>query len=342
MTKWIFTSVTVLLASAGLSLAEKPGVATTADPEGAGLASAASAGPANENEALRERIRQLEKDLAAARREHPVALQDVPGAPKAGPGAAPPVKPVDSNLTSSPACLHGCDWCGNGHGHCEAGLGLYYIKPYWSDNNRAYTATTNAGTSAAHDTVGHFDYDFDVAPRLWLEYLNTSGNGIRIGYWHFFERSSPTELVNYPFSNTQIRSEAPLGITPPAGNSILGFPNANNFLGGPGISSPGWVLSEPFPLGADHLVFDSTLRLDVIDLEALRETQAAGGSVLYSVGARAARLTQTYNANRFNTGSLSFFGVFIGAFDDTALLDSSREFTGGGPTAFAGVSPRHR
>lgn len=137
-----------------------------------------------------------------------------------------------------------------------------------------------------------------------------------------------------PSGNTQVRSEAPLGITPPSGPFSFGSFENNN-LGGPGISSPGWVMSEPFPIGADALLFNSTLLMDVVDLEAGRQWQAAQGTVRFALGGRFARLSQSYTAARFNQGSLNFGQFASGTFTDTALLTSRREFNGGGPTLAA-------
>jgi hypothetical protein len=153
------------------------------------------------------------------------------------------------------------------------GASAYYLQPRWG-SNPAYGTSINAteAQTLTLNTQQDFQMNGQVAPLVWLGYVGPGGLGIRARWSQFHGSTSlsadvpPQTDVNV---TTTIYSASPLGI---------GFE---------AVSSP----------GVDNaLQFSSSLRMDVTDLEIIRDWQFGRGSLVFGAGVRYAQLSQTYNA----------------------------------------------
>lgn len=156
-------------------------------------------------------------------------------------------------------CATCCETCACCQGYWSAGAGVYYVKPHW-ETNPAYATTRNIG-GVSSTNQSDFDYDYEIAPRAWLSYVDACGLGVR-GRWWMFDGDSTATLVNN--GGLAIDSAAPLGLQ-----------NLSTTAG-------------------DVVTFTSSLELDVIDLEVIQQFRCGWWSCAASFGVRYARLDQTY------------------------------------------------
>ena len=180
----------------------------------------------------------------------------LPASPTAGAIFAPTAAPADAPS-----------------GGLIAGAGIYYFQPRWG-SNPAYGTSINS--SEAQTLVLNTQQDFQmngqVAPLVWLGYVGPGGLGVR-ARWSQFHGSTTLSVDDPPQSDinttTTIYSASPLGI---------GFE---------AVSTP----------GVDNaLQFNSSLTVDVTDLEIIRDWHFGRGSLLFGAGVRYAQLSQSYNA----------------------------------------------
>ena len=77
-----------------------------------------------------------------------------------------------------------------------AGLELLFLKPHF-DNGTAFLSSQNGGVAERSNAVSHeFDYDYELAPRIYLGYTTDCGLGFRTRYFQFdHESSTPSVTV---------------------------------------------------------------------------------------------------------------------------------------------------
>lgn len=193
--------------------------------------------------------------------------------------------------------------------HCvvTGGFGFYYLKPHF-DTNPAFAKAINVPSVTAASTTTtqeNFNWDYSAAPLVWLEVGSSCGLGVRGRYWRFDDTPN-SPLVSNPFSTgastTQVTSAFPLG---------LGI-----------ISNPGGV-GTGFN---DTLLFGSSLKMDVVDLEVTKRFRPGGATIAVAGGIRYARIAQTYNA------SLLSIPAITEASTVQSNLTSSHDFHGVGGT----------
>ena len=158
-------------------------------------------------------------------------------------------------------------------GRLTAGGGFYYIRTFFQ-TNPAFSTTLSPDATLTTGSQTDFHWDYQFAPRIWLGYVGNCGLGIRSRYWQF-DQSTAQSLVNADTSGvTNITTAAPLGLS---------------------FTSPGLVM---FKNGVDHLLFDSNLKLNVVDLEATQEFRLGRWLLEFSGGARYSHISQNYDAIR--------------------------------------------
>jgi hypothetical protein len=260
-------------------------------------------------------------------------------------GSAPASAAVEA-MTGSHGHHGGCDkGCGHGH-RCVGGIGFYYMQPSW-ENNPAYVISRSAGSGPITSSSAQqkeFDWDHEVAPLVWLGFVSCDGWGARVRYWRFDEDTKETITNSDPTGATVISSAAPLGLGFSSPGPLMSgaavtvvITGGNSLLFPPGTVTgfnPGPLLDLGFSLGSDQLTFESTLEMDVFDVEATQEFQAGNWSLLLAGGVRSAKLSQSYNAFRINSVNFPESEVNV-PFNvtDSATLQSDHEFKGLGPTA---------
>jgi major outer membrane protein len=186
----------------------------------------------------------------------------------------------------------------HGHGRFIGEVGVYFLAPFVS-NRTAFTSTS--GTISGNTD---FPRVVDFGPRASLGYLFHSGWGFRANYWYL-----------HGAANQSVQNSDP--------TSVIATPLAAPFQ----LSSPSATLAQG--LGADQFNFAQRLDINVADAEILKECQVFDATFLFSVGARYARILQTYSASRNNTGGANGAGTVN--VDNESVTSGSR-FEGWGPT----------
>lgn len=214
-----------------------------------------------------------------------------------------------------PACADGlacpeygpCDpYCGEiptphavrGHGRFIGEVGAYFLVPY-ADGRVAYSTTI--GTNNSNTDFPRATY---FGPRGSIGYMFHTGWGIRLNAW-YLQGSVHTSIGNSD-PNTTITT----ALAPPFQ-----------------ILSPSATLQQG--IGADQFTFTQQMRLNVEDIECIKEWQWLGCSFLWSLGGRQARIVQDYSAVRNNPGG---FNTATTVNVDREFSDSSSTFNGWGPT----------
>jgi hypothetical protein len=167
--------------------------------------------------------------------------------------------------------------------HFVADCSCYFLQPVWK-TNPAYLVTHNFTTLRQED----FNYSWSLNPVVQVGFVGEHVVGVRARYWRFDENARESFLND---GSVVLESASPLGL----------------------------VVGSGAP--REGMIFNSHVKLEVIDLEATRVFQSNDWSILLTAGARYAHLGQEYNAFSANTGTLR-----------EALLSGHR-FKGGGPTA---------
>jgi hypothetical protein len=180
-----------------------------------------------------------------------------------------------------------------------AGIGYYYLKPYWK-TNPAYVVLQNNieghhSKSNLDDVnfVKDFDWDGELAPRVWVGFVCCNGWGARAHYWRFDE--SVTQSVRVAGTIDRI------------------------FAASGGVKQ-GDVEADS---EGDALTVSNHLELDVFDVEALKQFRIGCCSVMVSGGLRYANLRQRYQASEINADS---------KWDSEDAVQISNSFKGVGPT----------
>ncbi len=203
-------------------------------------------------------------------------------------------------------------------GPCKAGImggaSLYILRPY-HNNNAAFIVDSGIGTANPTQTTEDFDWNFKVAPAVWLGWSSACGVGFRGRYFHFDHASESIDRILTAGEAETMSISGPKDLSPTTPLSPRGF------------ESPGVLLRGPngTPLGQDNLTFNSDLRLQTIDAEATYAFDHGHFAMLVAVGGRYVQMHQNYRASLTNTVA-----------DDTfefATLEAGRNFYGAGPTS---------
>lgn len=217
--------------------------------------------------------------------------------PSPGPANGPMVQFVDNHQQP--------DGCRSG---IMGGAAAYFLRPHINDNV-ALTTTANTGTAIASQVSDQFDWNYHVAPAVWLGWTSSCGVGFRARAFHFDQSSEP-------ISATVTREAATVvTVTPPSALAPLGAPPR-------GFQSPGIILTSD--LGEDLLTFQSDLRIWTVDAEATFTHEWCHCGLLLTVGGRYCEIEQNYHASLVNIPAAGTF--------ERSFLDSNRDFSGAGPT----------
>ena len=188
-----------------------------------------------------------------------------------------------------------------GRGHFIGEVAATFLVPVFG-NRTAFNTTAANGTT----TSTNFAQQLYVGPRASLGYVFHTGWGLRVDYWHY-DGAAGTTTANGDPAVTIATPTAPLGITSPSAAST--------------------TLAQG--IGIDQFTFRQRLDLHVADAEIVKEANCFDSAFLFSVGARYARITQSYAATRTNPGGTN--GVNTVGFDREDLNVANR-FEGWGPT----------
>lgn len=167
-----------------------------------------------------------------------------------------------------------------------------------------------------------FEYGFSVSPRLWIGAENCDGLGIR-GRWFRFEQAADPQQATAAVSGQSANGILSLSGQQVFGGGIVGGPGFNIALNGFDIT----LVPNPSTVYAD-----SSLYLDVYDVEVTHRFGTGRWNVLMAGGARYAHIQQT--SNFFQPGftlSQTFNGALVGQFFRSSASALQQSFTGAGP-----------
>jgi hypothetical protein len=187
------------------------------------------------------------------------------------------------------ACLNGkacgCDTCGDTGGWYTRYENVI-VTPYFS-RNTAYSEFNDNDIDGVVTNRG-FNWDLEYSPRLELGYLDCDGMGWRARYWHF-EHSSG---IRRQFD----------------GNDVTARPIDDPEIG---------INISDGTLDAVH-----GINLQVLDLEAMKQSKDCEGSLTGSFGLRYVRMDQQYTARDIDPASGDLNG----------FVNLRHNFEGIGPT----------
>ena len=147
----------------------------------------------------------------------------------------------------------------------SVGFEFTFLKPRF-ENNPAFTTMDSDGASFEDFNDTEFDYDLELAPRLWIEHACDNGLGLRALYWQFDH--SPGSAVDSPPAN--------------------GFGRIDN--------PPFGTVDISSTIPTDTYLATSDLNAFTIDLEATKITDFCSWSLGLSGGLRYAEVEQSYFA----------------------------------------------
>jgi hypothetical protein len=255
----------------------------------------------------------LHLGLAAAEPPRELPKLPLPELPRpAAPSPAPPPAALPA-----PAC-HAEDDCGGGCCGLFGGAGLYLIRPYF-ENNPAYNFLLEGVTPEFRQTDRvDVRQHLDVSPLLWLGYMRDDGLGVRGRFWYF--RQTTDQTVALPPFAGRFRID-------PNGNvvQLSGVLQTVTSAAPLGLQAFGDTLSRQHGPEATRFSVFTELEVQVLDLEAMLDFEAAGWSLLLSGGVRLARIEQAYN----------FIDEQSTSANETRFLLSGHRFQGAGPVLAA-------
>jgi hypothetical protein len=215
------------------------------------------------------------------------------------PLSTPVVQLVDNN--------HQPDNC---HSGVMGGGSIYILRPYINDNI-AFITTTGIGTATLVQQASDFDWNFHVAPAVWLGWSAECGVGFRARYFQFDQDSEPLSGVLSGDAAASTVITAPAGLSP-----LLGTPPR-------GFQSPGVLLQGG--AGQDLLTARSSLKIQTIDGEATYAHEWCSFGTMFTIGGRWLQMRQNYAASLQN--------IPVAGTSEISTLDAGHNFHGGGPTA---------
>ncbi|MFO0818384.1 MAG: Lpg1974 family pore-forming outer membrane protein [Pirellulales bacterium] len=182
------------------------------------------------------------------------------------------------------------------------GFDIVFAKPVW-ERNPVATVTESDGATFESIQTQEFDYDFQVAPRVWLTYQANNEIGARVSYWQFDQ--DPTAYT----------------VNPPAN----GFGRvAHPAFGGVDIGST---------IPAETFSASSYLALHSVDLDITKSVRFGEWDLVTFAGVRFAQLDQGYSATLSNAakviaGRIDYSHQFKG-FGPTIGLETRRPHSAG-------------
>jgi hypothetical protein len=182
-----------------------------------------------------------------------------------------------------------------------AGAGVYYLKPSFEDNT-AFVSATQAGPDL-QSSATHFDWKYNLAPKIWLGYALSSGLGLRAQLFYFDQNSKQSDVTNNGVNNVPLLIHEAPGLPDPRLHTVPNFDSVN--------------------IG-DVLAFNSHLRICTLDFEATKNLTLGGWSFLFTGGGRYLQSTQRYRGLLTNDATLT-----------VETVDFGHNFYGGGPTGSA-------
>jgi Legionella pneumophila major outer membrane protein precursor len=239
---------------------------------------------------------------------------------KTEPADSPPLMSTAPSTAAGPA--DGSGWF--------VGAGFYLVQPYFQ-NNPAFTVfiqqtrdTTldpskpNTQTIAENALRADVSHHMDVAPLVWLGYMNEDGLGIRVRGWGFQEGTGQSVSLA-PFAGTYkigINSNGERVIV--ASGALATVTSATPL----GLQAFGDTLSIQHGPEATTFSVTTKLSVQVGDLEGMQRFRTGNWDFLITGGLRYVRLDQTYNAYDAQSTSAA----------ELRTLSSSYTFEGLGPT----------
>jgi hypothetical protein len=217
--------------------------------------------------------------------------------PAAGPAKIIAPSPV---LAANGACFDSADNCGGGC-HLVGGGGFDVVKPIWDTNPAFNVFTVDATGHAITNGTIDFDYDYHLAPYVWLGIASDGGVGVR-GRFYYYNQNTSQSLAN---SNRTTDGSI---------STVIGEGR-----------TPSPTLLE-VPGSTDVLTAEHSLKLYVYDLEATYEDHCGSVGLLFAGGVRYAQLTPTYHFALRNSANTP--GGPLSIADDSAGF----HFNGVGPT----------
>ncbi len=194
-------------------------------------------------------------------------------------------------------------------GFCDEGCGprfslgvdFTFLKPHF-ENNVAFTTLDSDGATTETFTDSEFNYDTELAPRVWLEMLQCGNMGLRASWWQFDNAAAVAS----------------------------GSPPANGFGR---ISTPmfGSVdLSTTVPNST--YTARSNLKANNVDLEGTTAFNCGDWGWMATAGLRYATMEQTYNSSLTNQanatqGTINYFHELRGI-GPTVSARTQRPLTG--------------
>jgi hypothetical protein len=227
-----------------------------------------------------------------------------PSSPVYSPAGPPVYNPPSSPVYNAPSPAVNNSQNEFTIGGWLAGASVYYLVPKWSSNPAYSTLNNNANTNVTTGAEQDFTMNGGFAPLVYLGFMSDAGIGIRARWWQFSESSSTTvsqaaTTANPPPTST-VFSDYPLGLG-------FGSPVANGY--------------------SNVMEFDSSLTIDVADVELIWDVRGGGWSMLFGAGLRYAHINQNYNATW--TSSVSPADPTQDAYITT--VQSGHNFDGLGP-----------
>jgi hypothetical protein len=163
------------------------------------------------------------------------------------------------------------------------GAGVYFLSPHW-ESNPAYAVFRGTPVQIRQED---FSYHTEFAPYAFLSYTLPSGLGARS---RFLRLDQDTSIYLVNDGTFLVNSAAPLG------------------------------LQNSSAIPGSQLAFDSSLKMTVLDFEALQRFQFGLWGLELSGGVRYSHISQSYNHVEWPP---------IGPFD---AISSGHNFRGAGPT----------
>jgi len=176
---------------------------------------------------------------------------------------------LDGQSASEPRCVPNAACCERPRGGWDAGCTLVFAKPHYKES---FEATAIALPSMDSQLLG-FEFDYDLAPRIWLGVSRDDGLGVRATYWQYDHSAQDR---SFAFNGATMYSAQAMTVIFPAYITT---------------ATPGDVLS-----------LASGLEVQTLDLEGTQTVCVGRLQALVSAGVRYASLTQESSAWITNSG----------------------------------------
>ncbi len=200
--------------------------------------------------------------------------------------------------------------------HVFADGGFFLMQTYFSRPNPAFVIS---GKPTLLMPSPKFEFTMNVAPVVNLGALNEDGWGVR-GTWQQLDEH--VAIPRFPSNDATAKTTV---------SSVPVFDV-------PGFTSPG-TLGKQLGIVKDKVNFSDHLRMTVFDVEVIKEFRRDPWTLLAGGGVGYLYLSQTYDAFRINTGTVTkvkglgkaITTTTLNLVEDSDRVDSGRNFGGVGP-----------